>query len=277
MKAALLSLLPLVLLSACQVPSSISKSSATMPGAELKITLPPLIVGLDAPTWGTAQPVEENPSGWSKPIYDSYTRVTTSRKVVAITFDDGPHPENTPRLLDMLKERKIKATFYVVGNMVKYSPELLRRMIAEGHEIGNHTVSHGNLARMSDEALLKELRAAHEQIIAETGVTPRSMRPPGGAIKKSQKELMMREFGYPTILWSVDPEDWKRPGPAVVTSRLVNGASPGGILLVHDLHKPTVDAMPSTFDQLLAQGYEFVTVTELIELDEKVREPTPTE
>jgi peptidoglycan-N-acetylglucosamine deacetylase len=277
MKAALLSLMPLLLLSACQVPSSVSKRSATMPGAELKITLPPLIVGLESPTWGAAPPAQEAPSGWTRSIDDTYTRVTTSRRVIAITFDDGPHPENTPRLLDMLKERKIKATFYVVGDMVKYSPELLRRMIAEGHEIGNHTVSHGNLARMSDEALLRELRAAHEQIIAETGVTPRSMRPPGGAIKKSQKELMMKEFGYPTILWSVDPEDWKRPGPAVVTSRLVSGASPGGILLVHDLHKPTVDAMPSTFDQLLAQGYEFVTVTELIELDEKVREAAPTE
>lgn len=271
MKAALLSLLSLFFLSACQVPSSISKSSATMPlGGELKVALPPLIVGLEAPTWEDVQPVEENAPGWSKPVNDTYTRVSTGRKVVAITFDDGPHPENTPRLLDMLKERRIKATFYVVGNMVKYSPQLIRRMIAEGHEIGNHTVTHGNLARMSDDALRKELQAAHDQIIAETGVTPRTMRPPGGAIKKSQKELMLREFGYPTILWSVDPEDWKRPGPAVVTSRLVNGASPGGILLVHDLHKPTVDAMPSTLDQLLAQGYEFVTVTELIELDEQV-------
>jgi peptidoglycan/xylan/chitin deacetylase (PgdA/CDA1 family) len=271
MKPALLSLLSLFFLSACQVPSSISKSSATMPlGGELKVALPPLIVGLEAPTWEDVQPVEENAPGWSKQVNDTYTRVSTSRKVVAITFDDGPHPENTPRLLDMLKERRIKATFYVVGNMVKYSPQLIRRMIAEGHEIGNHTVTHGNLARMSDDALRKELQAAHDQIIAETGVTPRTMRPPGGAIKKSQKELMLREFGYPTILWSVDPEDWKRPGPAVVTSRLVNGASPGGILLVHDLHKPTVDAMPSTLDQLLAQGYEFVTVTELIELDEQV-------
>ena len=271
MKPALLSLLSLFFLSACQVPSSISKSSATMPlGGELKVALPPLIVGLEAPTWEDVQPVEENAPSWSKPVNDTYTRVSTGRKVVAITFDDGPHPENTPRLLDMLKERRIKATFYVVGNMVKYSPQLIRRMIAEGHEIGNHTVTHGNLARMSDDALRKELQAAHDQIIAETGVTPRTMRPPGGAIKKSQKELMLREFGYPTILWSVDPEDWKRPGPAVVTSRLVNGASPGGILLVHDLHKPTVDAMPSTLDQLLAQGYEFVTVTELIELDEQV-------
>ena len=271
MKPALLSLLSLFFLSACQVPSSISKSTATMPlGSELKVALPPLIVGLEAPTWEDVQPVEENAPGWSKPVNDTYTRVSTGRKVVAITFDDGPHPENTPRLIDMLKERRIKATFYVVGNMVKYSPQLIRRMIAEGHEIGNHTVTHGNLARMSDDALRKELQAAHDQIIAETGVTPRTMRPPGGAIKKSQKELMLREFGYPTILWSVDPEDWKRPGPAVVTSRLVNGASPGGILLVHDLHKPTVDAMPSTLDQLLAQGYEFVTVTELIELDEQV-------
>ena len=271
MKPALLSLLSLFFLSACQVPSSISKSTATMPlGSELKVALPPLIVGLEAPTWEDVQPVEENAQSWSKPVNDTYTRVSTGRKVVAITFDDGPHPENTPRLLDMLKERRIKATFYVVGNMVKYSPQLIRRMIAEGHEIGNHTVTHGNLARMSDDALRKELQAAHDQIIAETGVTPRTMRPPGGAIKKSQKELMLREFGYPTILWSVDPEDWKRPGPAVVTSRLVNGASPGGILLVHDLHKPTVDAMPSTLDQLLAQGYEFVTVTELIELDEQV-------
>jgi peptidoglycan/xylan/chitin deacetylase (PgdA/CDA1 family) len=152
---------------------------------------------------------------------------------------------------------------------------LLRRMIEEGHEIGNHTVSHGTLSRMSDEALITELRAAHDQIVNETGVVPRTMRPPGGAIKNDQKKVVMEALGYPTILWSVDPEDWKRPGPAVVTSRLVSGAAPGGILLVHDLHKPTVDAMPSTFDQLLAQGYEFVTVTELIELDERVKEPKP--
>jgi peptidoglycan-N-acetylglucosamine deacetylase len=261
----------LLLLTSCQVPSSVSKQ-ATSPLAtgELKVALPPLFAGLEAPTWGVAPPKEETPPapGWTGPVDDTYTRVKTSKRVVAITFDDGPHPENTPRLLDMLKERKIKATFYVVGDMVKYSPDLLKRMVDEGHEIGNHTVSHGTLSRMSDDALIKELKAAHDQIIEACGVAPISMRPPGGAIKKDQKELMLRELGYPTILWSVDPEDWKRPGPAVVTSRLVNGASPGGILLVHDLHKPTVDAMPSTFDQLLAMGYEFVTISELIKLDE---------
>lgn len=234
-------------------------------GGNLKVALPPLVAGLDAPTWGMAPPAQ---APQEVPIRDTYTRVRTSKKVIAITFDDGPHPENTPRLLDMLKQRKIKATFYVVGSMVKYSPQLLARMIAEGHEIGNHTVTHNTLSRMSDESLLAELRAAHEQIIAACGVAPLSMRPPGGAIKKDQKALVLQELGYPTILWSVDPEDWKRPGPAVVTSRLVNGASPGGILLVHDLHKPTVDAMPATLDQLLAMGYEFVTITELIALEE---------
>ncbi len=259
-------------LTSCQVPSSVSRSAASPLPGEMKVALPPLVAGLEGPTWGMVPPPPE-PEGWTVPVRDTYTRVRTSRKVVAITFDDGPHPENTPRLLDMLKARKVKATFYVVGNMVKYSPQLLRRMIEEGHEIGNHTVKHNMLSRMSDEALLAELRAAHDQIVEASGVAPMTMRPPGGAIKKEQKELMLRELGYPTILWSVDPEDWKRPGPAVVASRLVNGAAPGGILLVHDLHKPTVDAMPDTLDRLLAMGYEFVTVTELIALEEPEPEP----
>ncbi len=267
MRAIFCSLVALMVLTSCQMPSSVSRTAPSPLGVKLKVALPPLVAGLDGPTWGQEPAAPEIPE-MPATIQDTYTRVKTSRKVIAITFDDGPHPENTPRLLDMLKERKIKATFYVVGNMVKYSPQLLQRMIAEGHEIGNHTVTHNTLSRMSDESLLKELRAAHEQIIAACGVAPMSMRPPGGAIKKDQKSLVLQELGYPTILWSVDPEDWKRPGPAVVTSRLVNGASPGGILLVHDLHKPTVDAMPATLDQLLAMGYEFVTITELIALDE---------
>ena len=186
MKAALVSLLPLLLLSACQVPSSFTTSKQAMPGVETPMSLAPLIVGLDGPTWDVHEP-EADPSGWKQPIDDTYARVKTSRKVIAITFDDGPHPENTPRLLDMLKEREVKATFYVVGNMVKYNPQLLRRMIAEGHEIGNHTVSHGNLARMSDDALLRELRAAHDQIVAETGVIPKTMRPPEVRFKRPRR------------------------------------------------------------------------------------------
>ncbi len=270
-------LFSLLALTSCQVPSSVSKNAASPLPGELKVALPPLIAGLEAPTWGQALPEAPKGEGPQVPLRDTYTRVRTSRKVIAITFDDGPHPENTPRLLDMLKERKVKATFYVVGNMVKYNPQILKRMVEEGHEIGNHTVTHGTLSRMSDESLLAELKNAHDQIVEASGVAPVSMRPPGGAIKKDQKAFVLEELGYPTILWSVDPEDWKRPGPAVVTSRLVNGASPGGILLVHDLHKPTVDAMPDTLDQLLAMGYEFVTISELIALEEPEPEPAPEE
>lgn len=270
-KLYLLCLTPLLALSACQMPGAISRDPLPLEQTSFSAVLR-VPVGLEAPTWDSVKARTSTIPGWDREIDATYFSIQTSEKVIAITFDDGPHGVNTPRLLDMLKKRKVKATFYVVGNMVKYNPQLLRRMIAEGHEIGNHTVTHGTLSKMSDSSLRKELQDAHEMIVKETGVAPRSMRPPGGAILNDQKKLMLKEFGYPTIMWSVDPEDWKKPGASVVTSRLVNGARPGGILLVHDLHAATVDAMPSTLDQLLAQGYRFVTVTELIMMDESYEE-----
>lgn len=213
----------------------------------------------------------ENPTPAALPTSvgnkSSYSKINTSLPFLALTFDDGPHPANTPRLLDMLKERNVKATFYVVATNARRYPEIMRRIVAEGHEIGNHTVTHGNLAKMAPDEVRSELSRAHEAIIATAGVTPRTMRPPYGAITSDQKDWIRREFGYPTILWSVDPEDWKKPGASVVTRRLVAGAAPGGILLVHDIHAPTIDAMPSTLDQLLAKGFQFITVTQLIAMD----------
>lgn len=200
---------------------------------------------------------------------DSYSSVHTSLPFVALTFDDGPHPTNTPRLLDILRARNVKATFYVVGTNAKKYPNIMRRMIAEGHEIGNHTVTHGNLTKMSEAEIRQELAESHRTIQSATGVPPRTMRPPYGAITKAQKSWIRREFGYPSIMWNVDPEDWKKPGPSVVASRLVSGARPGGILLVHDIHAPTIDAMPQTIDQLLRKGFQFVTVTQLIAMDGK--------
>lgn len=200
---------------------------------------------------------------------DSYGRVETNLPLLALTFDDGPHPSNTPRLLDIMKARNVKATFYVVGTNVRAYPEIMRRIISEGHEIGNHTVTHGDLTKMSDDGVRRELKMAHDAIMEATGVAPRSMRPPYGAITSRQKTWIKQEFGYPSILWSVDPEDWKKPGSAVVTNRLVSGASPGGILLVHDIHKPTIDAIPSALDQLLSKGYQFVTVSQLIALEDR--------
>lgn len=214
--------------------------------------------------------------GWNPPMdlarggvgrQTSYSRVPTSERFIAMTFDDGPHPSNTPKLLDILKARNVKATFYVVGSNAKRYPAIMRRMVAEGHEVGNHTVSHGNLTKMSRDAIRRDLSQCHQTIVEATGVAPRTMRPPYGAVTSDLKSWIKSEFGYPSIMWSVDPEDWKRPGSSVVTRRLVSGASPGGILLAHDIHAPTITAIPSALDQLLSQGYRFVTVTQLIALE----------
>jgi peptidoglycan-N-acetylglucosamine deacetylase len=198
---------------------------------------------------------------------DSYNRIGTSLPFLALTFDDGPHPTHTPRLLDILKQRNVKATFYVIGSNAKRYPEIMRRIVGEGHEVANHTATHPSLAKLSDDAVRQELRICHEAIVSTTGVAPRTMRPPYGSITTAQKTWIRREFGYPTIMWSVDPLDWKKPGPSVVASRLVSGSAPGGILLAHDIHQGTIDAMPSTVDQLLGRGFQPVTVTQLIAME----------
>lgn len=197
----------------------------------------------------------------------SYSRINISQPIVAMTFDDGPHPSNTPRLLDMLRQRNIKATFYVVGTNAQRYPEILRRMVAEGHEIGNHTLNHAYINKLSNDGIRRELTASHQAIVSATGIAPRTMRPPYGAITTAQKQWIRSEFGYPSILWAVDPEDWKRPGSSVVANRILSQTRPGAIILAHDIHAPTIDAMPAALDGLLAKGYRFVTVTQLIALE----------
>ncbi|MEX2577645.1 MAG: polysaccharide deacetylase family protein [Verrucomicrobiales bacterium] len=251
----------LALSTGCKTPSNLKKGGANPLAGESSVRN---TAGLNGPTWNEAGSADLASSVGTK---DSYSSVKTDRPFLALTFDDGPHPTHTPRLLDMLKERNVKATFYVVGTNAKAYPEIMRRIVGEGHEIGNHTVTHGNLAKMSQSGVRMELSTAHDSIVAVTGLAPRTMRPPYGAITASQKAWIRKEFGYPSIMWSVDPEDWKKPGASVVTSRLVSGARPGGILLVHDIHKPTIDAIPSALDQLLKKGYQFVTVTQLIAMD----------
>lgn len=194
----------------------------------------------------------------------SFSRVNTSAPYIAITFDDGPHPVHTPRLLDMLRERNISATFYVVGTNTRAHPDLIRRMIAEGHEIGNHTWNHPNLTKISEAAVVKQLEDTKSAIVSACGVRPRTMRPPYGALTTSQRQMIKSRFGYPTILWDVDPEDWKRPGSSVVANRIIGNTRAGSIVLAHDIHKGTIDAMPAALDGLLAKGYTFVTVSQLL-------------
>ena len=211
-------------------------------------------------------------SNFSKNAGITFSRVLVSGNYIAMTYDDGPHPQNTPRLLDMLAKRNIKATFYVIGRSVNLHPGVLRRTVAEGHEIGNHSQTHRLLSKLGDTAVRKEMQQCQDAIVRAAGVRPRTMRPPYGGLLQRQRQLIHDEFGYPTILWSVDPLDWKRPGPSVVASRILSNTTAGGIVLAHDLHSQTVDAMPATLDGLLKRGFKFVTVSQLIAM--KAESPT---
>jgi peptidoglycan/xylan/chitin deacetylase (PgdA/CDA1 family) len=227
--------------------------------------------GYRTPTLGG--PVLRNPdmrmgAGFSAAAGVTQSRGPSDRPFVAMTFDDGPHPQNTPRLLDMLRARNIKATFYVIGRSVENYPQIVRRIVAEGHEIGNHTYTHRNLTKLSDSEVLRELTRTKDAIVAASGVQPRTMRPPYGALLQRQRSMIHSDFGYPTILWSVDPRDWQRPGVSVVTSRILTNAHNGAIILAHDLHSPSVDAMPATLDGLLRKGFKFVTVSQMIAMKE---------
>lgn len=186
---------------------------------------------------------------------------------VALTFDDGPHATNTPRLLDMLKERGIKATFFMVGECAAEYPQIVKRIVAEGHEVANHSWSHPQLSKMTDAAVEGQLRRTQDAIVNACGVTPKIMRPPYGAFTARQQRWCYGEFGYKTILWDVDPLDWKYRNAAHVESEILKQTHAGSIILSHDIHKSTVDAMPPTLDALLAKGYKFVTVSELIAMD----------
>jgi peptidoglycan/xylan/chitin deacetylase (PgdA/CDA1 family) len=183
-----------------------------------------------------------------------------------MTFDDGPSATLTPKLLDLLAAHHIKATFFVIGENVAEHPEIVERAAREGHEIANHSWSHPNFGKMSDESVRSQLSRTDDAIRNATGTRPTLMRPPYGSITPRQKRWIHDEFGYQIILWDVDPYDWKRPGPSVVRNRILKETRPGSIVLSHDIHPGTIEAMPSTFDQLQAKGFEFVTVSELIRM-----------
>ena len=175
-----------------------------------------------------------------------------------MTFDDGPSPQLTPRLLDILKERGIKATFFVVGQNAAEYPDILRRMASEGHEIANHSWSHPALTKLGAESLRKQIENTNDAIAKVTGKRPVLMRPPYGATSSILNKRLSEEYGLKVILWSVDPLDWRYRNSNRVYNQIVQNTHPGSIILTHDIHATTVAAMPETLDALLAKGYKFV-------------------
>ena len=207
------------------------------------------------------------PTNKSLPRRAAYNSCNVSDNSIAITFDDGPHPQLTPKLLDLLKERGIKATFYVVGKNVEAYPEIAKRIIEEGHELGNHTWNHPSLTKIGAAKVKSEMDRTTEIIVKTTGVRPATMRPPYGATNATLNKKLDEEFGMKVILWSVDPQDWKYRNADRVASQLIENTKSGGILLAHDIHASTIAAMPRALDALTAKGFKFVTVSELLAKD----------
>jgi len=206
----------------------------------------------------------------------TFNSVHVDGPYIAMTFDDGPSATLTPKLLDLLAAHHIKATFFVIGENVAEHSEIVARAAGEGHEIANHSWSHPNLGKMSGDSVRSQLQRTDDAIQNATGKRPTLMRPPYGSITAREKRWIHDEFGYQIILWDVDPYDWKRPGPAVVRNRILKETQPGSIVLSHDIHPGTIEAMPSTFDALEAKGFKFVTVSELIRMAvPKASRPSP--
>jgi peptidoglycan/xylan/chitin deacetylase (PgdA/CDA1 family) len=186
---------------------------------------------------------------------------------IAMTFDDGPSAKLTPKLLDLLAAHHIKATFFLIGQNVSENPEIVAREVREGHEIANHSWSHPNLAKMSDDGVRGQLRKTEDAIRGASGHGPTLLRPPYGSITARQKKWINQEFGYKIVLWDVDPLDWRRPGASVVCNRIIKNTRAGSIVLAHDIHPGTIEAMPCVLNQLEAKGFKFVTVSELIAME----------
>lgn len=182
-----------------------------------------------------------------------------ARKVVALTFDDGPHKEITPQVLDILKDEGVPATFFLMGENAQEYPKLVKRMVKEGHEVGNHTYSHVDLSNMSRQQAREEVERAQEVIEEITGERPALLRPPFGKIREDEA---MEEFLL--VSWNVDTLDWCGSSAWKILSRVQKQIKPGSIILMHDQYPGTVEALPELIRWVKEQGYEFVTVEELL-------------
>ena len=182
------------------------------------------------------------------------------KKVVALTFDDGPNPATTPQALDTLAKYNVKATFFVLGKNIAGNESLLKRMKSEGHEIGNHSWDHPVLTKLPLEDAKKEITDTEASLVNAVGTSSKLMRPPYGAISDDIRNSLDLSF----ILWNVDSLDWKSKNETAILTEIQHQVTNGSIVLMHDIHQPTVNSLPKVIEYLKEQGYTFVTVSELL-------------
>ena len=180
-------------------------------------------------------------------------------KYLAFTFDDGPALDITTTLLDGLKERKARATFFVLGNRAENQVDIIKRMVEEGHVVGSHTYSHKNLLRLSLDEALTEITSTNDIIANIIGDKPKYLRPPYGNYNKD----ILANSNMTFILWSVDTEDWKKRDADLVYEYIINNVSDGDIVLLHDLYPTSVEGVLKAIDYLKNYNYKFVNIEEL--------------
>ncbi|GAA0940760.1 polysaccharide deacetylase family protein [Actinocorallia libanotica] len=194
-------------------------------------------------------------------------------KCVALTFDDGPGPD-TERLLDMLAAAKAKATFFVIGLNAAQYPDVLLREAEEGHEVGNHTQKHLQLTAESDKSVERELDGTSRIVRSVLGFPPNLFRPPYGATDK-RVEQHARKDGMAVVLWSVDTDDWRNKNSALVARRAIKGLREGSIILMHDIHPTTVDAVPRILKAAKRKGLTLASVSDVLAASEGEKKPKP--
>jgi peptidoglycan/xylan/chitin deacetylase (PgdA/CDA1 family) len=202
-------------------------------------------------------------------------------KYVALTFDDGPSKEYTPAILEILKSRDVKASFFVTGKMVERYPDIVKRMADEGHDIGNHTYDHFNLILLSNSRVEEQIEKGEDAIKSITGIKPALFRPPRCLMNKRIRTMILTK-GYQIVLWSVSAADWGPLKARGIAFRVCHFVRPGRIILLHDGgslvgseggdRSDTVNALPVILDRLIEKGYKIVPASELIRLAETADE-----
>lgn len=231
-----------------------AKPPAPAPGPPQRSPLKPSayrlqpLTGYGAPTAGPGRPPVR-----SEPIL----RMTGRGRTMMLTFDDGPHPEYTPRILDTLAKYEVRATFFVCGEMADYNRDLLTRMADEGHVVGNHTWSHPLLTKLSRRRVRSEMERTSEVVERACGEAPRWFRAPYGAWNRAAFQLGA-ELGMEPLAWTVDTLDWTTPGTGTIVDRVEEGAAPGVVVLSHDAggdRSQSVRALRRYLPELLDSGY----------------------
>lgn len=200
-----------------------------------------------------------NPKKW---VQEGVVCESSASSMVALTFDDGPTPGVTEKILDILKQYQAHATFFLIGRKVHAGTDLMKRALEEGHRLGNHTFHHHWVPSLTTLEMLDQVRMTQDSITTISGKPSRWFRPPYGALRLEQEKYVVGD-GLQIAYWSVNSKDWQRKGHRTIASKVRRELHPGAVVVMHDVHKQTVEALPLILDDIARRGWRSVTLSEM--------------